>query len=67
MKIYEIYLDMWIFGGGLSRNKIWTKTACPDMSTFSKFRQKIKGFEIWKGFDGDLEHLNIWIFYSFNR
>jgi hypothetical protein len=37
------------------KQPIWT------WRLFSKFRQKITGFEIWKGFGGDLEHPNIWI------
>jgi hypothetical protein len=28
---------------------------------FSNVDKKITGFEIWKGFGGDLEHPNIWI------
>jgi len=68
MNMYAIYLNIWKFGGDRSRNKILTKTACPDMSTFfSKFWQKITDFEIWKGFGGGLEHPNIWMFEHLNR
>jgi hypothetical protein len=34
---------------------------------FSNLDKKITGFEIWKGFGGDFEHLNIWIFEHLNR
>ena len=51
-----------MFGGGGNRNKIWTKTAYLKMSTFFKFRQKITGLDIWKGFGSDLEYPNIWLF-----
>jgi hypothetical protein len=56
MKMYAM------FGGGGNRNKIWTKTAYLKMSTFFKFRQKITGLDIWKGFGSDLEYPNIWLF-----
>jgi len=61
------YLDIWIFGGGWSRNEIWTKTAYPDMSIISKFKQKIISFDIWKGFGDNMEHPNIWTFEHLNR
>ena len=43
------------------------KTACSDMVTFPQILTKITDFEIWKGFDGSLEHPNIWISEHLNR
>ena len=52
-----------LFIGGRSRKVIWTKTACPDIATFSKFVCVWKNFfEFWKGFGCDLEKSNIWLF-----
>jgi len=69
MKMFAIYLDIWIFGClaevGIEtifgqKQPVWT---CRLFS--SKIRQKITGFDIWKGFGDDLEHPNIWLFEHF--
>jgi hypothetical protein len=65
MKMYVIpNLDVWIFGGGWSRNEIWTKKQPVRTCRlfFPNLDKKITGFEIWKGFGDDLEHPSIWIF-----
>jgi hypothetical protein len=31
------------------------------------FSKKFTGFDIWKGFGGDLEHPNIWLFEHLDR
>ena len=61
MKMYMINLEDWKIGGDRSRNKIWTKKACPDMEAFlPNLSKKITGFEIWKRFGGGLKDPNIW-------
>ena len=62
--MYVIYLDIWIFGYMAEvrvEMKFVQKTACPYMSTFFQI------LDNWKGFDGNLEHPNIWIFEYLNR
>jgi hypothetical protein len=34
MNMFAIYLHIWKFERDRNRSEIWTKTACPDMSTF---------------------------------
>ena len=66
--MYAIYLNIWIFGGGQSRNKIWTKNSLSGhINFFPNLDKKRTGFKIWKGFGGDLEHANIWMFEHLNR
>ena len=63
MKMFVINLEDWKFCGDWSRNKIWTKMACPDMATFlQKLCKKITCLEIWKRFCGGLKHSNVWKF-----
>jgi hypothetical protein len=57
--MYENVCDIFRYFG--VETKFGQQIAGPVMMTFSKFRQKITGFKIWKGFVGNLEHPNIWI------
>ena len=68
MNMYAIYLDIWIFGSHRSRNKIWTKSSLSGHGDFfPNLDKKITCFKIWKGFGGDLEHPDIWIFEHLSR
>jgi hypothetical protein len=68
MKMSVINSDIWIVGGGRGKNEIWTKNSLSGhVDFFPNLDKKITGFKIWKGFGGDLEHLNIWIFEHLNR
>ena len=63
-----INLDDWKIDGDWSRNEIWTKKQPVwTWQLFPNLDKKITGFEIWKGFGGDLDHPNIWIFEHLNR
>lgn len=59
MKRYDIKLDIWIFGGGQGRNKIWTKKQPVQTGQFFPNLEKIRCFVIWKGFSGDLKDVNV--------
>ncbi len=66
--MYAIYLDIWKIGEVRLETKFGQKTACLDMSTlFPNLNKKITGFNIWKGFGGDLEDTNIWFFEHLDR
>jgi hypothetical protein len=56
------YLDIW-----WRLTKFGQKQPVGTCRLFYQFRQKNTGFDIWKGFGGNLEHPNIWIFEHLNR
>ena len=63
-----VYLDIWLCGGGQSRNKTWTKyILTKNLDFFPSLANIITDFKIWKGFGGNFEHPNIWIFEHVNR
>jgi len=60
----EKWMDLGILNKNWSRNEIWLKTACPDMSTFFKRKTDLS---IWNQFGTDLTIPNIWVFGRLNQ